>query len=855
MVKMNVLKKLTIRNLKLNKKRTITTIIGIMLSTALICATFGLGTSFQQSLLQDAIKSSGDYHATFYNIPKEEQKYITENRQIDSYYITQDLGYAEIEKKLPDSYNRYWLIKQYDEKALTNNGIQLVEGRLPENENEILIQDRATDYSNQEYRIGDMMHLKIGERYSSTGEEKLGAMNPLETTEDGEQVLEKFVLTGEEKEYKIVGIMKRPSSEIEPYYAPFLVCITYLPENKITENVDISVKYKDVTKAYEITEEISKQNGEENSYEYITNGDVLRWSGVSKRTNIATTLYVVVGIIVVIIIFSSVFVIRNSFRIMITEKYRQYGMLASIGATSKQIKRNVLQEAFYLGVIAIPLGILGSLLAVFILVLLVQNLIGEYANMEFTFYFPWMAILIGTVLSIVTIYLSSIIPARKAAKISPIEAIRSNTEIKIKRKKIQAPKWIKKLFKIGGLISYKNLKRSKKQYRTTVISIVVSIAIFLALTSIIQYAFGFTDIYYYENIGYNIVVRSEEEENEKNLQQYNEISKMDGIEQYSIQKMAYITIGKEYDNKELAQYYGGSQLDRTIPIIAIEDKYYNELVQKLGISKEEAKTGAILADNVSYYKDNKYATANQFTIKEGETIKCYQENLAEIEEETPIENKKQMEIKILKRLGEEQTIGIGRGTHCLIVTEEFLQNYMPNYRISNMYIQAEEPEEICKMLDNMENIEYTNYDESMKQTKAIRTVIYIFVYGFIAVITLIGVTNIFNTITTNMLLRSKEFAMLKSVGMTGKEFNNMIRLESIFYGLKSLIIGLPIGLLLSYALYKAFGTSMEITYQIPWTSIGIAVLFVFIIVFITMKYSINKINKQNIIETIRNDNI
>ena len=172
-----------------------------------------------------------------------------------------------------------------------------------------------------------------------------------------------------------------------------------------------------------------------------------------------------------------------------------------------------------------------------------------------------------------------------------------------------------------------------------------------------------------------------------------------------------------------------------------------------------------------------------------------------------------------------------------------------------MYIQAEEPEEICKMLDNMENIEYTNYDESMKQTKAIRTVIYIFVYGFIAVITLIGVTNIFNTITTNMLLRSKEFAMLKSVGMTGKEFNNMIRLESIFYGLKSLIIGLPIGLLLSYALYKAFGTSMEITYQIPWTSIGIAVLFVFIIVFITMKYSLNKINKQNIIETIRNDNI
>ena len=172
-----------------------------------------------------------------------------------------------------------------------------------------------------------------------------------------------------------------------------------------------------------------------------------------------------------------------------------------------------------------------------------------------------------------------------------------------------------------------------------------------------------------------------------------------------------------------------------------------------------------------------------------------------------------------------------------------------------MYIQADNPDEVSKELNNMEKIGYTNYNESLKETRAIRTVIYVFVYGFIAVITLIGVTNIFNTITTNMLLRSKEFAMLKSVGMTGKEFNNMIRLESIFYGLKSLIIGLPIGLLLSYALYKAFATSMEITYQIPFASIGIAVLFIFIIVFITMKYSLNKINKQNIIETIRNDNI
>ena len=851
---MNIFKKLTTRNLKLNKKRTITTIIGIMLSTALICATFGLATSFQQSLLNDSIKSNGNYHATFQDITPEEQKYITENRKIDSYFKTQNLGLAKIEDIAEGTFNQYWYIKQYGEKALVNYGVQLVEGRLPQNENEILIQDRASDYTNKKYRIGDTISMKMGERYDNTGY-KLNAKEEMLLSEDRTESLEEFRLTGEEKEYKIVGLMKRPPQEVESSFAPFLVCITYLPEEKMIGNVDISVKYKDVKNAYDITEEISKQGGE-NPYNYVNNSDMLRWLGVAKNDNINTTLYSAAIIVVIIIIFSSVFVIRNSFKIMITEKYRQYGMLASIGATSKQIRKNVLQEAFYLGLIAIPLGVLGSILAVFILVMLVQRLIGSYANIEFTFYFPWMAIVIGVILSILTIYLSSILPARKASKISPMEAIRANTQIKINSKKIRTPKWIKKIFKIGGQISYKNLKRSKKQYRTTVISIVVSITVFLALSSIINYVFGFTDIYYYENKGYNIVVSSDESEDEKILEQYNKIKNMEGIEQSSIQKMGYLSIGKQYINEEVGNYYGSGTKDNEIilPIIAIENIHFEELTKKLGITKEQV--GGILADNTYYYKNGKYTQNNQFKIKEGETIQGYIETPHQLGNKENNENDKtSTEIKIIKRLGEEETIGIGKYTNGIIVSEEYLEKNIKQYAVSNLYIKAENPDEFSKLLDNIEDINYTNYNESIKENRAMITVINIFVYGFITVITLIGVTNIFNTITTNMMLRSKEFAMLKSIGMTRKEFNSMIRLESIFYGLKSLIIGLPIGLGLSYVLYKSFNVSMEMQYSIPWIPIGISALFVFIIVFITMKYSLNKINKQNIIETIRNDNI
>lgn len=373
---------------------------------------------------------------------------------------------------------------------------------------------------------------------------------------------------------------------------------------------------------------------------------------------------------------------------------------------------------------------------------------------------------------------------------------------------------------------------------------------------ITSYVFGFTDIYYYENKGYNIVVSSDESEDEKILEQYNKIKNMEGIEQSSIQKMGYLSIGKQYINEEVGNYYGSGTKDNEIilPIIAIENIHFEELTKKLGITKEQV--GGILADNTYYYKNGKYAQNNQFKIKEGDTIQGYIETPHQLGNKENNENDKtSTEIKIIKRLGEEETIGIGKYTNGIIVSEEYLEKNIKQYAVSNLYIKAENPDEFSKSLDNIEDINYTNYNESIKENRAMITVINIFIYGFITVITLIGVTNIFNTITTNMMLRSKEFAMLKSIGMTRKEFNSMIRLESIFYGLKSLIIGLPIGLGLSYLLYKSFNVSMEMQYSIPWIPIGISVLFVFIIVFITMKYSLNKINEQNIIETIRNDNI
>ena len=156
---------------------------------------------------------------------------------------------------------------------------------------------------------------------------------------------------------------------------------------------------------------------------------------------------------------------------------------------------------------------------------------------------------------------------------------------------------------------------------------------------------------------------------------------------------------------------------------------------------------------------------------------------------------------------------------------------------------------------NIDYLFYTNFEETAKEERAMSLIIKIFLYGFIAVITLIGVTNIFNTITSNMDLSQKEFAMLKSIGMTRKEFNRMINLETIFYSSKSLIYGIILGLLGTFALYKAFSIKIEKGIYIPVSPIIISIASVFILVFVIMKYSMSKINKQNTIETIRNENI
>ena len=854
---MKVLNDLSIQDLKLNKKRSIVIIIGIILSTALICGVAGLVTSFQKTMVDTAKEGQGNYHTIFYNVPKDELKYIEENREVKDYFLSEELGYSYLSNPKNVEETPIVNVISMNDKFIENMSVKLKEGRLPENDTELAISTRINEKFNTNYKVGDTITLNINET---------------------EQNME----NGIPKTYKIVGIIERPILAIESYDVDWFTAITKM--QNVNKKANIAVLYnkpKDYIKNIENINNMTKAENNEDgasfsglsnkykSYKYnlMVNKELLAYEGASLDDETLKTIYGLGAFIIGIVLVSSVFVIRNGFEISITERLKQYGMLSSIGATKKQIKKSVYFEGFILGLIGIPLGIISGVFAIYILVNVVNYILKDYISKGtlLTYSMSWIAIAISVFVSIITIWLSCKKSAKKASKVSPIEAIRNSEDVKLKAKKVKCPKIITKIFKTGGEIAYKNLKRSKKKYRTTVISIIVSIVIFISISSFIQYGFKVSEAYYTE-MNYNYMIfMQENEDNKEELKKYKileDISKLPDAGEYSINKSNVLTMNMDEKHKAELTEYGkeikerfyneenGVRIDE-INVISLSKEAYERYVSKLGGDYEKYKNGAILIDkNINTNNDGKKIQGNIYTWKKGDII-------------TGKINDTQCNIEILAKT-EEIPAGVNilyNPDAFIIVSEDFINKVgyksIALYSNSNDAYKLDEEIKQYKQENNITDntIQTFNMEESARAENAIVLVISIFLYGFIGVITLIGITNIFNTITTNMNLRKKEFAMLKSIGMTKKEFNRMIRLESIFYGLKSLIIGIPIGIILSYGMYTVFRNNMEMEYILPYKSIVISIVFVAVIIGIIMKYSMSKINKQNVIETIRNDNI
>lgn len=884
---MKLLNKLTLKNLRLNKVRTIVTIVGIMLSAALITVVSGMALSGRQTMIDGQKTWSGNYDVALDIIDTAKIDKIRQNRNVENAFYKERLGYARTK-------NADGEICDYSVLAMSENTygncfkIDLIKGKFPTNSGEAVVTKSFKTQDGKDVKIGDKITLDVGVLTDKDGNvlDEEGIHNLLQKDFNKCSIIDTVKRT-----YTVTGIIERPKtselydpSNLSMIYtvsdekAPVeaiktkhmnKLYIAYTPQSEgdYLQNTADILGFKADDMSNVISDEISPEDQQTsgiNAYEF--NSILLSMKGYGSNDATNTVIFSPAVIIIIIVMLASVFVIRNSFAISITEKTSMYGMLASVGATKRQIRRNVLFEGFILGLIGIPLGILLGLGVNAILITILNSVLGDMLNgAKFVFVTPTIPIICAIVLSAVTIFCSSFFIALRASRIPPLVAIRGNKDIKVKNNKpYRTSKLTKKLFGVGGEIASKSLKRSRKKYRTTVISIVVSVAMFIAVSAFMDYGMTYTE-HYYGKTDYSYMVSGID------TKQAQTIEKMPEIENYLTVGLQYGHVSADVPVNECGENFLYDNADGTksfsVEFLEFEHDTFVKICRELELDYNKVKGGVLVYSQVT--PDNSESGNSSKPMKlfgktaptkfivygnddNGNELIAGKLKVSSVFDEIPKSADSVIgEGTILGQgliIGEQGVISPQLGEHGCGIT--LYANTSDHTSLTNRI------ESMSGTGDSESYISIFDYEEIVRQFNAIMLIVGIFVYGFIGVISLIGLTNIFNTISTNMQLRSKEFASLKSIGMTKKEFNRMIRLESLMYGIKSLIIGIPLGVLGVFAIFSAFSRgNVPMSFVFPWKAILISIAVVFVAVWLIMKYSISKVNKQNIIETIRNDNI
>lgn len=938
---MNLMKTLTLKNLKLNRKRTIVTIVGIILATALLSALVTLVSSFQYSVIEYQKQKGGDFHVKFSNVKMSELSEFKNNRNIESTFETMGMGFAKLDGCKNED-KPYAYVMATDETGFERGCFNLIEGRMAKNEDEIVIPRHLKTNGRIDIKVGDEITLDVGKRYDSNTEsvilENCAYEHEAETLTD--------TVT---KSYKVVGIMERPGYGMEDYSAAGYTFVTYSDElaaidngtksevneadttltvysrytQKALRNKDavtadiIGVDEKLFEKANNSSVEMTAEESdrflkemEDAKYDIYINGFLISYECVFPIDGTFKALFTVAAVVALIIILTSVYCIKNSFNISITEKIRQYGMLASVGATRRQIKSSVKTEAAMLGVVGIPVGTMSGILASLVLVKVVNALSAGWLNFALSFHTSLPALILAVILSIATIYFSATGSARRAARVTPLEAIRNTKEIKIKSAKLKTPAIIGRIWGIGGVISYKNIKRNNKKYRTTVTSIVICSVTFIVISYFMSMAFSMVGMSYAStdyNIGINMSYKKDIDiEKLSKL-----VSGIEGVDDYLVGAGYDFDVSKPKYTKEYGEYCGqlyddSEDVSQEFLITVLDDKSYDKYASDAGI--KNAATGAILVNKGTFavYNENssKYVKKEMelYRYKAGDIIKCgynvyddapsddnavegdtessTEDNSGYVDEET-INNgvRKTVDVTIA---GVTDKVPIGyegysnntlytllfmnqKGFESLWADGKSGNELKPGYAQYSAYVVAENADDYQDTFEKEteENPEYSqisfyvsNLDKEMRDEKSLFTLLGVFAYGLIVVIALIGITNIINTLSTGMELRSREFATLRSIGMTDKQFAGMVRLESVFISVKALVIGVPLGILISYLLCVMMNRmDNAIIYEPPYKAIILCIVVVIMLIYAIMKLSMTKLRHNNIIETIKNENL
>ena len=908
---MNVFNNVTLESLEKNRTRTIVTIIGIMLSAAMICASTTLVSSMQNFVLRCAIHIDGDWYGAVYDAAYKDYEDIRDSDRVFSAAYAQVLGYAKIDSANERKPYLYVLGGDVASGYFKTMPVHLILGTLPKDSTEIILPEHLTSNGKVNYKLGDTVTLDVGDR--TLDGRRLGQDTPVYTYDSETQV---DVMSGERlkntepRTYTVVGIYERPT--FEDYSAPGYTALT-AADTKSADQAPIHCYFK-LHKPAGVYD-FMKEMGYTQEYRYAYNTKVLLYSGTAPFDSFLTAFYSLAAIIIALIVFGSVSLIYNAFSISVSERTRQFGLLSSVGATRKQLLRMVLFEALAVSIVGIPLGILVGIGGIGITLLLIGDKFFSIVRVAIPMRLcvSWQAVVIAAVIALVTVLISAWIPSKRATRVSAVEAIRQSMDIKVSGRPVRTSKLAYKLFGLPGVLAGKHYKRNRKKYRTTVVSLFMSIVLFVS-------AAAFTDYMMESAEGglasdqFDLIYAAESDASAAMTPDallellFSEPNVTGGT--YTKKQFLQGDISREYVTAMFADRFSsfGTESEDAAPkelgisgyLYFVADAEFNRLLEKYNLKEadyydRDKPLGIALDRNIEldrrlekyvtldtlqgdgcvieglyYVEIDGYYRKDSRIDENGNKVVLYQnrDNENDIIELPYEESFAKYTLRSEKTI-EEAPFFVSRSTPVainMIYPYSMLESVIPEaalnqFRNTEYFLTSSNHtasfENLATVLteNGLSSRQLFDYAANAETNRNVVTIIRVFAYGFIVLISLIAVANVFNTISTNISLRRREFAMLKSVGMTQKGFRRMMNYECLLYGSKALLLGLPVSCGITYLIYRAVTTAYETSFHLPWAAIGIAVLSVFLVVFATMMYSMSKVKKDNPIDALKNENL
>ena len=832
---MNMIFTLTLRNLLSNKKRTLLTLLTILLSISMITSILCGGWSLVDFLKEKEKVYGGDYDYYMENLTwQQTQKLISQNN-VDEVSLLRFAGNSFYGEKTNST---MLSIGEIDENFIERFSLNqyLLAGRFPQDENEIVISESFLKKNNMNIEIGDTLSLTLGSRIWDEYNAQLSGL----TNYRGEE--ESFVPT-KEKAYVVVGILSDVNdSKIAANYNAFAGV------DKTASDFAAYVKAKNLSNSiYAEAEEVAAAV---DSHVAKFHSELLVYHGITGGKGAAKVIALVV-MVMCLLMAASASMISNALSISLQERIKQMGMLSSIGATKGQKRLSVYLEAFLLGVVSIPLGLVVGILLSALLLSVVRAAFGEtftFGIVELSLKVNGLILLVSGLSGIASLCFGSRKPVKQAAKITVIEAIRqSNNEVS--KKKFRDGKIVSLVFGIYGSLAAKNIKRNPKRFRAITGSIFLSVVVALSLYSLSDFMLYQTSLDMKEDGScYTDVI---------SMIQYKDIPVAIGAlsdenitadVSYSFQRYMTAEFSQEQINPDMQGYFiNGTKAE--VYVVGLDEEHFVSFCDENGFSLDVTNFnhGILLNQTMGYYNSaqNRVIAGSPFLIEPGTEIVPLGEG------STPI---------VVDEIISEENANVQsmfvRDRAVLIVPLSYFNWLIDDNAYVEMRIQTAQHKEAMECLADRGFPQTVDIAAATNNSRQVYTIAKLAICLFSILMTVIISLNVCNTISNTIHLRRSEFAVLRSVGMTAKGLKCTLLLEAVLYGVKALVLALPVSFLIHCAIYYFISSGMTpFAFYINGGIYVLAVLAVSVMVCVAMLFAFKSVSRVEIVKELKLSNM